>query len=53
MISSEMPELLNIADRIAVMTEGKLAGILDNKDATQEKILQLAAGINSNGEVIV
>ena len=44
MISSEMPELLGMCDRIAVMHEGKLMGILSKEEATQEKILHLAAG---------
>lgn len=42
MISSEMPELLRMSDRIAVMCEGTLTGFLDIKDATQEKIMKLA-----------
>ncbi len=41
MISSEMPELLGMCDRIYVMSEGKLAGELDAKEATQEKIMSL------------
>lgn len=43
MVSSEMPELLGICDRIAVLSNGILAGILDREEATQEKILSLAA----------
>jgi ribose transport system ATP-binding protein len=42
MISSELPELLRMSDRIAVMCEGVLTGIMDIKDATQEKIMKLA-----------
>ncbi len=42
-VSSEMPELLGICDRIMVMSGGRLAGILDIKEATQEKIMRLAA----------
>ena len=42
-VSSEMPELLGICDRIMVMSNGRLAGILDIKDATQEEIMRLAA----------
>lgn len=42
MISSELPELLRMSDRIAVMCEGALTGILDIKGATQEKIMKLA-----------
>lgn len=42
MISSEMPELLGMCDRIMVMCEGRLSGILDRHDATEEKIMLLA-----------
>ena len=41
-VSSEMPELLGICDRIAVMSNGHLSGILNRKNATQEKIMELA-----------
>ena len=39
MISSEMPELLGMADRIYVMNEGKIIAEMDGKEATQEKIM--------------
>ncbi|HNX60067.1 MAG TPA: ATP-binding cassette domain-containing protein, partial [Spirochaetota bacterium] len=42
-ISSEMPELLGMSDRIMVMCEGRLSGILNGKEATQEEIMRLAA----------
>jgi methyl-galactoside transport system ATP-binding protein len=42
MISSEMPELLGMSDRIMVMCEGRLSGIIDGKDATEEEIMRLA-----------
>ncbi len=42
MVSSEMPELLGVADRIAVMCAGRLTGVVDAKTATQEEIMQLA-----------
>jgi len=42
MISSEMSELLGISDRIMVMCEGRLSGILDRAEANQEKIMALA-----------
>lgn len=43
MISSEMPELLGMADRICVMCNGKLTGELDNQDEmTQEKVMAFA-----------
>ncbi len=43
MISSEMPELLGMSDRIAVMCEGHLSGILDGAEATDEKVMYLAS----------
>lgn len=42
MISSEMPEILGMSDRIIVMREGKITAMLDRKDATQELILEAA-----------
>jgi ribose transport system ATP-binding protein len=44
LISSEMSELLGLADRVAVMHEGKLQGVLDRNEATQERIMELALG---------
>lgn len=43
MVSSEMPELLGITDRILVMSEGRLAGIVNTAETNQEEILTLAA----------
>jgi len=43
MISSEMPELLGVSDRIMVMCEGRVTGFLEGKTATQEEIMRLAA----------
>lgn len=42
MISSEMPELLGMSDRVMVMCEGKQTGILNKEEATQEKVMELA-----------
>ena len=42
MVSSEMPELLGVCDRILVMSGGKLAGELMRDEAGQEKIMSLA-----------
>jgi len=42
MISSELNEILRMSDRIAVMCEGKLTGILNIEEATQERIMALA-----------
>lgn len=46
MISSEMPELLGMADRIMVMCDGKVTGILEGKNTNQEEIMRLAAQFN-------
>ncbi|PCE15177.1 D-ribose transporter ATP-binding protein [Microbacterium sp. SZ1] len=42
-ISSELPEILRVANRIAVFANGRITGTLRNEDASQEKIMQLAA----------
>jgi rhamnose transport system ATP-binding protein len=42
LISSELPELLALSDRIVVMCQGRVAGELDQSSATQEKLLELA-----------
>ena len=44
MISSELPEILAMSDRIAVMHGGTIAGILNRDEASQERILALALG---------
>ncbi|WP_297487329.1 ABC transporter ATP-binding protein, partial [uncultured Cetobacterium sp.] len=43
-VSSELSEVLNLSDKIAVMCAGKITGILDRKDANEEKIGILMAG---------
>ena len=43
MVSSELPELLGVCDRIIVMREGRLAGELSRDEATEEKIMQMAS----------
>jgi rhamnose transport system ATP-binding protein len=42
MISSELPEVLGMSDRIAVMRSGKIAGVLSRNEATQSRVLSLA-----------
>lgn len=42
-ISSEMPELLGTADRILVMSNGRVAGIVDARNTTQQEIMELSA----------
>jgi ABC-type sugar transport system ATPase subunit len=44
MISSELPEILGMSDRILVMHEGKIAGEFDWKEATQEKVMYCSTG---------
>ena len=44
MVSSELPEVLGMSDRIVVMREGEQMGILDRADADSEKIITLATG---------
>jgi ribose transport system ATP-binding protein len=42
MISSELPEVLALSDRVVVLHEGRLAGALDKREATPDRVLQLA-----------
>lgn len=44
MISSELPEILGMSDRIVVIREGHFAGELNRADATEEKIMEMATG---------
>ena len=45
MISSELPEIIGMSDRVIVLHEGEYTGTLDRSEFSQEKILALAAGI--------
>jgi len=45
MVSSELPELIGMCDRIYVMAEGKIQGELERKDFSQENIMRYATGI--------
>ncbi len=47
LISSELPEILALANRVVVIAAGVKAGELKNDEATEEKILSLIAGINN------
>jgi ribose transport system ATP-binding protein len=51
MISSELPEILGMSDRILVMAEGRVAAILDRDEATQEVIMTYASGEPDNNIV--
>ena len=44
LVSSELPEVLGMSDRIMVVCEGRVTGILDSKDADQAKVMTLATG---------
>jgi ribose transport system ATP-binding protein len=44
MISSDMEEVLNVSDRVAVMHEGKITGILERADCNEENVMNLAVG---------
>ena len=45
MISSELPEILGMSDRIVVLHEGVVTGILDRSDATPDLVMKLAVGM--------
>ena len=45
MISSDMPELISLSDRIGVMRSGKLVEILDNKDISEEELIKHFIGV--------
>jgi len=51
MISSELPEVLGMSDRIAVMHAGRITGVLNRAEATQEKVIELALGRGPAGAV--
>ncbi|GAA4018073.1 sugar ABC transporter ATP-binding protein [Deinococcus rubellus] len=50
MVSSELPEVLRLSDRVLVMREGKVAGELSRLQASEERILALATGANTHAE---
>ena len=51
MISSELPELLGMCDRIYVMNEGKMVGEFTAEEATQEKIMSAILSSDKEKEV--
>jgi ABC-type sugar transport system ATPase subunit len=52
MISSELPEILGMSDRIAVMHGGTVVGTLDRAKASQEAVMELALGHVAEGAEI-
>jgi ribose transport system ATP-binding protein len=51
-ISSELPEVLRLADRIVVMCEGRVTGTLANADATQHDIMELATRFSADRSLV-
>jgi ribose transport system ATP-binding protein len=47
MISSELPEIVHMSDRILVMRQGQIAGELSRAEATQEAVMTLATGVST------
>jgi ribose transport system ATP-binding protein len=56
MISSELPEIIGMSDRIMVMHEGRIMGEIASAEATEERIMMLATGQqiekNNDGKAI-
>jgi inositol transport system ATP-binding protein len=50
MISSELPEILGMSDRVVVMREGRVNGVLSRSEATQESIMKLATTKNTKND---
>ena len=51
LVSSELPEILGCSNRIMVMREGRVTGFLDESEATEETVMQLASkGTSGEGE---
>lgn len=44
MISSDMEEILHVSDRVAVMHEGRITGLLERADCAEERVMRLAVG---------
>jgi ABC-type sugar transport system ATPase subunit len=51
LISSDMPEILGLSDRIAVMRRGRLVGTFDDANVSEEKVIRLALGAEEEGHV--
>ena len=50
MVSSELPEVMRLSDRVLVMREGRVAGELSHLQVSEERILALATGANAHAE---
>lgn len=51
MVSSELPEILGMSDRVMVISGGRVAGMMSREDATEEKIMEYATGSDRNNVV--
>jgi rhamnose transport system ATP-binding protein len=45
MVSSELPEVMGMSDRIVVMRSGRMVDVLDNKNLTADHVVRLAIGV--------
>lgn len=50
MISSELPEIIGMTDRVAVFHDGRITGVLNTRETTQEEIMQYASGLNPQAQ---
>lgn len=53
MISSELPEILGMSDRIMVMHEGRVMGVLAGEDATEDAVMSLAVGSHTAAQNVI
>ncbi len=51
MISSELPEVIGMSDRVMVISEGRVTGFVDRAEATQERLMELATGQESDSSL--
>jgi len=49
-VSSELPEVLGVCDRVCVMRQGRMSGMLSREEATQERVLQLALPVSAEAD---
>ncbi len=53
MVSSEMPELLGMSDRVMVMCEGRLSGVLNREEVTQEEVMKFATKFSNKAKEVI
>jgi len=51
LISSELPEVIGLSDRVIVLREGRITGEFKRQETSEEKLLACAAGVVNEGEV--